>query len=114
MKNRGRFGRIAGVATSLMLRIAYISAIFVQMNRGVKQKRQWVTDCIAPRGVAPAWIHLPTTRSAPRDGFARLPPVQAQRVPGRQGTGRAVCPAASCRGGFGARYTGSYLVKCDI
>ena len=83
-------------------------------EQGVKQKRQWVMDCIAPRGVAPAWIHLPTTRSAPRDGFARLPRVQAQRVPGRQGTGRVVCPAASCRGGFGARYTGSYLVKCDI
>lgn len=63
-------------------------------EQGVKQKRQWVTDCIAPRGVAPAWIHLPTTRSAPRDGFARLPlrpsPARAgpaghrpRRLPGR-------------------------------
>ena len=39
---------------------------------------------------------------------------QAQRVSGRRGTGRAVGPAASFRGGFSARYTGSYLVKCDI
>ncbi len=69
--------------------------------------------CIATLGVALARIRLPTTRAAPRDGFARLPLPSSARA-GPAGTGRAVGPAASCRGGFSARYTGSYLVKCDI
>lgn len=114
MKNRGRFGRIAGVATSLMLRIAYISAIFVQMNRGSSKKDSglWIAS---PRAASRLPGYTFRRRAARRAMALRgCLSVQAQRVPGRQGTGRAVCPAASCRGGFGARYTGSYLVKCDI
>ena len=63
---------------------------FCPDKQGVKQKRQGVNDCIGPHGVAHAWIHLPTTRGAPRDGFARLPSKPSARRAG----GATAAPSA--------------------
>ena len=83
MKNRGRFGRIAGVATSLMLRIAYISAIFVQMNRGSSKKDSGL------------WIASPRAAS-------RLPGYTFRRRAARRAMALRGCPASkpsACRAG---------------
>lgn len=79
-KTRAVWGGIAGVVATLMLRIARIYLPFSSKKAWGQAKKIGVMDCTAPHGVALARIRLPTTRSAPRDGFARLPLPSPARV----------------------------------
>lgn len=79
----GFFGGVAGVVTTLMLGIAYISAISVQKSRGLSKKDRGLR-IVSPRSAS----RLPGydfRRRAPRRAMASRGCLsQAQRVPGRR------------------------------